>query len=221
MKTEAIHRISNQSCIITSPLRFLGKHVHNSAAHLLNLQKYNSGVCDKRHSKLCAVLSETPLIRGTWTCARVTTFPAPFCSPLTESVARMRWRRGWPSLITRRRLNPLLSVENPHVHTHMHVNSFQNGGEIERKPISTFNWTNRHPTIKRKQASSFSSILLPAELLIDGAICTRRCNGVVKKKRGSTRLKCVWMLVIHSVVHAARGFLWQSEEAVWVTPWWL
>lgn len=39
-------------CGITSLLRFLGKYVHNSAAHLFLFQKHSGGVWDQRRSKL-------------------------------------------------------------------------------------------------------------------------------------------------------------------------
>lgn len=97
---------------------------------------------------------------------------------------RVRWQHGWPSLITRHRQSPVLRASiQSHVHACTHTYTLINPkteGKLKKKAASTFNWTDCHPTIKRKQAQSFASILSLVELLIDGANCTRKWNGEEK-----------------------------------------
>lgn len=76
-------------------------------------------------------------------------------------------------------------------------------GNSEKKPtVSTFNWTDCRPTIKRKQAQSFSSILSLVELLIDEAH-TALENEMGKEYRAQVCLnvviKCDYSCVMHAV----------------------
>ena len=120
---------------------------------------------------------------------------------------RVRRQHGWPSLITRHRQNPVLfaSIQNTrsrmnmHTHTHALINP-KTKGKL-KKTVSTFNWTDCRPTIKRKQAQSFSSILSLVELLIDGANCTRKWNGE-EKRRARVCLNVVIKFDYSCVMHA-------------------
>lgn len=88
------------------------------------------------------------------------------------------------------------------MHTLMLINPKMEGKSEKKPTVSTFNWTDCRPTIKRKQAQSFSSILSLVELLIDEAH-TALENEMGKEYRAQVCLnvviKCDYSCVMHAV----------------------
>lgn len=88
------------------------------------------------------------------------------------------------------------------MHTLMLINPKMEGKSEKKPSVSTFNWTDCRPTMKRKQAQSFSSILSLVELLIDEAH-TALENEMGKEYRARVCLnvviKCDYSCVMHAV----------------------